>query len=128
MTGYSVKLPLKYDEADGPYSMNKKLKEVVNQNFRMLLLTNPGERVMIPTYGIGVKTLLFHNRGETVSQIDIESTIRSQVIRYMPFINITDFTISDDLPNEQNSIFISISYEIPSIKDSDNISLILNQN
>jgi hypothetical protein len=128
MNGYSVKLPLKYDDADGPYSMNKNLKDVVNQNFRMLLLTNPGERMMIPSYGIGVKSLLFHNRTASVSNIDIEAIIRSQVARYMSFINITDFVISDVLPDEQNAIFISISYEIPSINDSDNISLILNQN
>lgn len=124
MTGYSVKLPLKYDIADGPYSMNKTLKEVVSQNFKMLLLTNPGERIMNTDYGIGVKKLLFHNRGE----IDIESLILSQVSKYLPFIAIKEMQINDDLPSEQNAIFISISYEIPSIKEVDNVSLILNQN
>lgn len=128
MTGYSVKLPLKYDNANGPYTMNKKLKDVVNQNFKMLLLTNPGERIMNTSYGIGVKSLLFHNRKENESEIDIESIILNQTRTYMPFVSITNLQITDNLPDEQNGIFISIEYEIPSIKETDNISLILNQN
>jgi len=128
MNGYSVKLPLSYDSVDGPYQMNKTLKEVVNQNFRMLLLTNPGERIMDLEYGIGVSKLLFHNRTDVSSEIDIESIIMSQLMKYMPFINVTNFLVNDDLPEEQNAIFVSIEYEIPSIKETDSISLILNQN
>ena len=128
MNGYSVKLPLSYDSADGPYQMNKSLKEVVNQNFRMLLLTNPGERIMNLDYGIGVAKLLFHNRTDTTSEIDIENIVMDQIRKYMPFINVINFEINDDLPEEQNAIFISIEYQIPSIKETDSISLILNQN
>lgn len=128
MNGYSVKLPLKYDLGDGPYSMNKNLKEVTAQNFKMLLLTNKGERIMDTNYGIGLRSLLFHNRTNNVSEINIEDVIRSQVSIYMPFINIEKVTLNDNLESEVNSLFISIDYSIPSIEQVDNISLILNQN
>ena len=126
MSGYSVKTPLKYDKADGPYAMNKSLKDVVKQNFRDLLLTNPGERIMDVDYGIGVKTLLFHQRTENVSEIDISSLILNKVSIYMPFLIINNIDISDNLDSERNSIFINIDYSIPSIKEEDAISLILN--
>ena len=125
MKGYSVKSPLRYDSGDGAYAMNKTLKEVVNQNFKDLLLTNPGERVMNTDYGIGVKTLLFHQRNETESEIDIEALIRRKVNNYMPFLVINSIEIADNLPSEQNSIFLNIDYSIPSIKEKDSISLIL---
>lgn len=125
MYGYSPKLPLKYDQEDGPYLMNKNLKEVVNQNFKMLLLTNKGERMMDTNYGIGLRSMLFHNRTENYSEINIEEVIKQQVSLYLPFISINSIEIANDLQNEENSIFISIDYSIPSIKEKDNINLIL---
>ena len=126
MKGYSVKLPLRYDLEDGPYQMNKNLKDVVKQNLKMLLLTNPGERIMNPDYGIGVKRLLFENRTETASSIDYRLIIESQLKKYLPFILVDSFEIFDDTPENLNSIAIQLVYNIPSIKEKDAISLILN--
>lgn len=127
MFGYSVKLPLKYDLQDGAYLMNKNLKEVVAQNFKMLLLTNKGERVMDTNFGIGLRAMLFQNR-TLEFEFDIKEQINRQVKIYLPFINITKIEISDVLPEEQNSVFVNVEYSIPSIKEKDNISLILDQN
>ena len=52
--GISVKLPLSYDSEDGPYRLTKNLKENVQQNFKNLMLTNPGDRVMLPNFGAGI--------------------------------------------------------------------------
>ena len=45
MAGLSPKLPLTLDPADG-YALNKDLKELSRQNMKMLILTNPGERII----------------------------------------------------------------------------------
>ena len=45
--GISVALPLVYSDLDGPYRLNKNLKEVVVQNFKNLVLTSPGESIGI---------------------------------------------------------------------------------
>jgi phage baseplate assembly protein W len=128
MKGFSVKSPLKYDLSDGHYQMNKTLKEVVNQNFRDLLLTNPGERIMDPDYGIGVKTLLFHQRTDFFSEIDIKSLILEKTRIYMPFLSINTIEVLDNIPEDLNSMAINIEYSLPSLKEKDKISLILNQN
>ena len=59
LQGISPKLPLTYSKTDGPYLLNKNLKETVKQNFKMLVLTSPGERVMVPDFGVGLRNFLF---------------------------------------------------------------------
>ena len=58
MQGFSPKLPLSLDPRDG-FLLTKSLPEVVAQNLRMLILTSPGERVMIPAFGVGLYNYLF---------------------------------------------------------------------
>ena len=60
MQGYSPKLPLVFDKTeDGPYGLNKTILETIKQNLKMLLLTNPGERIMNSDFGVGVRVFLF---------------------------------------------------------------------
>ena len=60
MSSLGVKLPLARDSSDG-FGMIKNFKTMIKQNFKMLLLTNPGERVMEPDFGVGRKKFLFEN-------------------------------------------------------------------
>ena len=71
MAGISIKLPLSLDPDDG-YKLNKTLKEVARQNLKMLVLTAPGERIMIPEFGVGIRNYLFENMSS-----DVFSMIRS---------------------------------------------------
>lgn len=127
MKGYSPVVPLKYDKVDGPYLMNKDIKSSVKQNFKMLLLTNPGERVMNVNYGVGLRRVLFSNYTDLLRQ-EIKASIFNQVKRYMPFIIINNIQITELNNKDQNAISLLIDYQIPSIKEVDQISLILNSN
>ena len=83
----------------------------------MLLLTVPGERVMDPLYGVGLKRYLFKNFTQiTFSEID--TRIREQVSIYMPALQINEieFTGSDF---DSNSLVVRISYYLPAIADTD---------
>ena len=116
MASIAVKLPLVKSEIDG-FAMLKTIKATAKQNFKMLLLTNPGERVMDPLYGVGLKRYLFKNFTQiTFSEID--SKIREQVSIYMPALQIEDiqFTGSDF---DSNSLNVRISYYLPSIANTD---------
>lgn len=128
MSGISVKLPLSLDEQDGAYALNKTILDNTKQNLRMLLLTSPGERIMDPSFGVGIRSYLFENLHET-TYIDIENKIYQQVEKYMPFIQINNLEINsqNQFGTEPNSIFISIQYKILPISAYDilqeNISL-----
>ena len=121
----SPKLPLSLDE-NGGFVANKELVEAVKQNVKMLLLTIPGERIMDPEFGVGLKAYLFEmNSPSTYSSI--RSKINEQIDRYMPFIQIDDLDIfqPDELtPGSENSVQVIFSYRIGPIDDID--SLVLN--
>ena len=128
LQGLSVSLPLIYDNEDGPYRLNKTLKQVVKQNFKNLILTSPGERVMLPTFGAGVKRLLFEPlTSETFSKVS--QRISSQVTKFMSFLkieNISFITPDQDSSLSPNSVRLIINYNIGPINDSD--TLIITQN
>ena len=70
MASYAVKLPLTQDTGDA-YTMIKRIKALVKQNVKMLILTNPGERVMEPNYGVGIRQFLFENfESDVFARID----------------------------------------------------------
>ena len=49
-------------DEDGYYALTKTHHEVIRQNLKNLILTVPGERIMIPDFGVGLKKLLFEQR------------------------------------------------------------------
>jgi len=116
MASYGVALPLTYDSADG-FTMLKHIKRVAKQNFKMLILTVPGERVMEPKFGVGLKRYLFENFSDTV-YAEIDTRIREQVAIYTPAIVIQEieFASSDQ---DNNHLAIFISYRIPGLGQSD---------
>jgi len=123
LQGLSVSLPLTYDNEDGPYRLNKTLKQVVKQNFKNLILTSPGERVMMPTFGAGVRRLLFEPlTSETFSKVS--QRISSQVTKFMSYINIENIsfiTPDQDSSLSANSVRLIIKYNIGPINDSDTL-------
>ena len=89
----------------------------------MLVLTNPGERVMEPDFGVGIKLFLFQNFSEdTFSQID--SKIREQAAIYLPVISIQDVSFfSEQL--DSSILRIQLKYSIPDIAANELLDLLL---
>ena len=64
MSGISPKLPLYIDPVDG-IALNKTLKQMTRQNLKMIILTSPGERIMYPKFGVGLRRYLFMNNTQS---------------------------------------------------------------
>ncbi len=96
----------------GGYELIKAPKQLVLQNFNMLLLTNPGERMMMPEFGVGLRNYLFEmNHSTTYSQI--ETQIRSQTSKYLPYIDILSVDFKNDaLDDDSNLLNIGIILNI----------------
>ena len=86
MAGLSPKLPINRDLEDG-YALTKTYQEMISQNLKNLLLTNPGERMMDPEFGVGMKRYLFEQH-DTSTYSEIFSKSLEQVERYMPFVSL----------------------------------------
>ena len=130
MPNYAPRLPLEYNQGFGPYSSLTDIKDLVKQNLKMLVLTNPGERIMIPNFGVGIKSFIFENKTNN-TYTNIKNRVTSQVNTYMPFVNITDIKVSDlvsQLPNDfyENAIQVSIYYTVPTANINDILNITLN--
>ena len=86
MNGIGPELPLNKDYRFGAYSLITSFKDEVKQNFKNLLLTSPGERMMNPDFGVGLRHFLFEPRQNSVQKI--RQRIEGQVRKYMPFLRI----------------------------------------
>jgi hypothetical protein len=116
MSGISVKAPLQKSSEDG-FGLTKDLKENIKQNLKMLILTSPGERVMTPNFGVGIKKYLFEMSNDQVFAA-IDTNIREQVSTYLPYIRI-DRIQFDTLDTDLNKIIIKVTYSVPRIALSD---------
>ena len=115
MSSLGVKLPLNYSSADG-FGMLKSIKQTIRQNLKMIILTSPGERVMEPEFGVGLRQFLFLNYSEKVEQ-QIRSKIKKQIAIYLPVITITNMRFES--AQDYNSLSLSIEYSIPDIALTD---------
>lgn len=124
MQGHSVKLPLKTDPIDGLYNMNKTALDSIKQNLKMLLLTNPGERIMIPDYGVGLKSYLFEQKNQYMAS-NIENKINQQISKYLNIVKIEQIIIAgnEEIADSENTLNVRLLYSIPLIGYSDELNI-----
>ena len=123
MAGISPRLPLSLSE-DG-YRLNKTLTDAIAQDFKNLVLTSPGERVMDPEFGVGIRNFLFEQAGPILYG-SIESKLEEQVRTYMPFIEIEELSMgapSDNPLTADNLLVVHIKYRILTTDQVDILSI-----
>lgn len=117
MTSLSPKFPLHFSDLGG-YSSNETIKQVIKQNFKNLILTSPGERVMLPEFGVGIRQFLFQpNIRENVPVII--NRVKKQISIYMPFIELQEFLPTYD----ENQLIIVIKYYIIPLASADILNI-----
>tara|TARA_Y100000114_G_C11641858_1_gene269701 strand:+ start:163 stop:564 length:402 start_codon:yes stop_codon:yes gene_type:complete len=100
MEGIGAKLPLERDSEFGFYNLNTEFADEIKQNFKNLLLTCPGERVMIPQFGVGLRNFLFEPKVSAVPKI--KQKINQQVSKYLPFIEIVNLAFDENLTEAES--------------------------
>ena len=123
--GISPQVPLVYDHQDGPYRLNKTIGEAIKQNFKNLILTSPGERIMEPNFGVGLRQFLFENiDGDMLAEL--VARIKEQTGTYIPAIELQaiDFITSDEDPTlSLNQITTVITYNIMPVNGQDQLQI-----
>ena len=113
---FDAELPFRKDAGYG-FAMIDDVADAVHQDLRILLLTSPGEKTMDPLFGVGLRHFLFQNLTRTTLG-EIEARIRSQVEKYLPFIEIVNIQFQSALDSsggivsdfDPNLLGITISY------------------
>jgi len=113
MPNYAPSLPLTQSPSDG-FDNLQELRAVVLQNLKMVVLTAPGERIMDPEFGVGLRNYLFEqNSAATYSRI--KTRISRQAETYLPYIDILDVEFLFEGDNKilaSNSLLIKIKFFI----------------
>ena len=107
--------------ADGVFNQTFTQKEQVKSNLINVLLTERGERVNLPDFGVGLKNLLFETQIDTNV---LESRIDAQVQKYIPEITLISAEV--DFSPDEHILYIKITYEYNPSSEVDAIQLNFN--
>jgi hypothetical protein len=117
-SGLTPKLPL-IRGSNSSFELITSYKELVKQNFKNLILTNPGERVMNKDFGVGILKFLF-GPNQMMSYSKIAGAINEQAVQDIAFdSNAIDSNIDPNLLN------VRIVYSILPLETDDVIELTL---
>ncbi len=106
----TVVWPFKQDENGGFDSFSERdFVEAIKFAIKNVLLTNPGEKISDPLFGVGLRQYLFSLSTEDFSILQGE--IRSQIRKYIPYL--TRFKVSLDLTQiDFNKLAVRVSFEV----------------
>ena len=107
--------------AEGVFNQTFTQKEQVKSNLINVLLTERGERVNLPDFGVGLKNLLFENN---IDVNVLESRIDDQVKKHIPEITLISAEV--DFSPDEHILYIKITYEYNPSSEVDAIQLNFN--
>jgi phage baseplate assembly protein W len=112
-------LPLS-ESGELDYKHISSYQTLIKQNFKNLILTIPGERVMDSNFGVGIQRYLFENTTSYISS-DIAAAVAEKTRAYMPFVKVENVLVE---PGEaQGSVVVRIFYAVPSLALRENLDL-----
>ena len=88
------------------FSGTETMQDQIKANLINLLLTEPGERINLPKYGVGLRNLLFEQK---ISLDILQEKIQNSVSRYVPNVQIAN--VRTGLSEDQHTLFVSIVYK-----------------
>ena len=106
--------------AGGIFQQSFTFKEQVKSNIINVLLTQKGERVNLPDFGAGLKTVLFENN---VDQDMIRDMIIYQLQLHVPEIDLQDVEVNADLDRHVIQIKLIYGFLIDNTEDSIQINI-----
>lgn len=118
---YALKLPLELDNNE-QFIVHTDVLKNIRQKILTLLLTSPGERIMDPRFGIGIKKYIFEQTSGVTSteddeygdkqyiKQDIKSDLYEKLYQQVNWY-CNDVTILKlDIDIEENVMFLKINY------------------
>mgnify|MGYP003127728416 CR=1 FL=1 len=100
----------------------KTVKEQVKANLINVLLTEKGERVYEPNFGVGLKSILFQQHPDEDA---LKENITTQISIYVPEITLIDVLV--DFMSDNHTLFIKIIYSFNLDGTTDSIQLNFNE-
>lgn len=119
---YAPKFPLRKKE-NSTFENVRDIKELIKFHLTNLLLTNPGEKISDPEYGVGLRKYLFENFSSEVAP-DLEFAIEEGMSRYLSYLKLDGVSIEEN--EDQNKLNIRIHYTILKTTEMQILEIALN--
>lgn len=114
-----VTLPIRLGN-NGMFEQSTDLLQQVRSNFKNLILTRKGERVMQPEFGCDLHTLLFQQIDDDM-EFSVRNAVTSAVDRWLPYLEVIDLVVQMNADNDPYKIGIVVDYRFrnnPNVTDS----------
>lgn len=85
-------------------------EEDIRQAIRIILGTNPGERVMRPDFGAGLNAFVFEPISTTTVTL-IQTQVQAALVDWEPRIEVHEVVVKQ-APNEPSKLLINITYRV----------------
>ncbi len=109
----------------GMFAQSVSLLQQVKSNFKNLILTKKGERLMQPEFGTNLHRILFENITENTLD-DARLTVVDATERWMPFLEVMEFETKNPVNGNPHRIDLSVTYRFrnnPNVTDSVTVSI-----
>lgn len=114
-----VKIPF---NKNGVFQFNYTTKEQIKSNLINLLLTSPGERYHQPSYGIGIRDILFEQNVASNQKIsNLKQSINRNISFHLPQIQLSNLEVTP----QDKELLIQVAYVVLLDNDTNEISLTL---
>lgn len=114
-----ITLPIR-DGNNGMFEQSTSTFQQIKSNFKNLILTKKGERLMQPDFGTDLHRILFENiTNDTIDTARL--TVVESVNRWMPFLEVINFQIKNPVNNNPHRIDITVTYRFrnnPNVTDA----------
>lgn len=105
-------------EADGSVA-EAVYEEDIRQAIRIIIFTNPGERVMRPDFGAGLNQFVFEPVN-TTTMARVEQRVRESLIAWEARIDILEVEVTAD-KSERNKLLIDLTYRVRATNSLQNL-------
>ena len=104
--------------AGGVFNSTYDTRESIKVNLVNLFFTERGERFLNPSFGSGIRNLLFEQLGGS-EEVDLRNEVERQLAVYFPRVRVEDLL----LERERNTLKVRLVYSVPEFSLSDNLDL-----
>jgi phage baseplate assembly protein W len=111
---------IRLEGSSTPFKSTYETKEQIKYNLINLLLTNPGERIMNPEFGCGLRKALFEQITENTENY-IKQLITNSINIYIPNIEVDQILIEPDVNNNLLNLFLT--YTLKLTQEGDQVTL-----
>jgi len=101
----------------GIFGQNYTTQEQIKSNIINYMLTNPGERMFNPTFGAGIRDMLFSSDDDIEA---IDNSIKTGLANEFPQVTILSLSVTS---SESNAIHITLKYSFNNNSNQITISI-----